>query len=645
MTRAAGSRHLFALILTAVAALGLTTPLASAQPAHASDSVIATIPVGSLPHEIVFTPDGSRAIVANSGSRSLSIINVATNTVLRTVSLATQPLGLAVTPDGSRVWVVGYDVAHGSSIQSVGVASGGATTITTSIYYPTAISFVAGGQIALVVGFNGVASYLEVATGVRISQVDIGLYGNDVVVTRDGRYAYIGVGDTSPGNIYRIDLSTFRVDRSVWPGARGAQIDVSPDGSTLLVPLASSPGEVAAFNTAFDSPAQMITGMGYEPAGVAITPVGSHAYVTNPWDNSVSIIDVGHRSVVGTIPVGETPRRLAVSPSGTRVFVANYSAGTVSVISRTESTVSASLTMRLSGPDRYSTAVAISQYGYPDGAETVWVATGQNFPDALAAAAAAAHQQAPLLLVTRDVIPAVVRNELARLDPSTIVVVGGDPAIGSAVRTDLRALADTVVELAGPDRYQTGQQIVRYAFLNGGPVPSNALIATGANFPDALSGGGAAGILGAPMILVPGTAGAADALTQALIADLSSAQAIAVGGPPAISVDYLYSLSGIFWHAPDRISGGDRYTTSQNLNGFAFDTADVVYLATGHNFPDALAGAALAGAQSAPLYIVQPDCVPRRVLNDLARLNPSHVVLLGGPPALSDRVKALTPCG
>ncbi|WKK72599.1 cell wall-binding repeat-containing protein [Rathayibacter oskolensis] len=80
------------------------------------------------------------------------------------------------------------------------------------------------------------------------------------------------------------------------------------------------------------------------------------------------------------------------------------------------------------------------------------------------------------------------------------------------------------------------------------------------------------------------------------------------------------------------------------LNRAAFTAASTVYLATGENFPDALAGATAAGFTKNPLYTVKPDCVPQGVLDDITTLGATKVVLLGGTNTLSEGVATLTAC-
>ncbi|MDP2622214.1 MAG: cell wall-binding repeat-containing protein [Actinomycetota bacterium] len=97
-------------------------------------------------------------------------------------------------------------------------------------------------------------------------------------------------------------------------------------------------------------------------------------------------------------------------------------------------------TGHLYGPNRYATAVAISGAVFPDGAGVVYVAVGTNFPDALAGAAQAAAWGSPILLTPTDALPQNVIDEIIRLDPYAIIILGGDAVISPNIETQLEAL-------------------------------------------------------------------------------------------------------------------------------------------------------------------------------------------------------------
>jgi putative cell wall-binding protein len=297
-------------------------------------------------------------------------------------------------------------------------------------------------------------------------------------------------------------------------------------------------------------------------------------------------------------------------------------------------------TDRISGADRYAVAVAVGQRGHPGGAPVVYVATGANYPDALSAGPAAALAGGPLLLTPPDTLPASVADAIGALDPATIVIVGGTASVSVAVENELRALAPSVVRLAGADRFEASRAIAEHAF--GASGAATAYVATGLNFPDALAAGAAGGHSGSPVLLVNGGASATDPASAATLRGLGVQGVKVAGGPNSVSPALETSLTAV---APvQRLSGADRFGAAVAINLDAYDTAPSAYLATGLTFPDALAGSALAGAADAPLFVVPTDCVPRQVLGALNDLGVTKVTLLGGPVSLAPAVQNLAAC-
>src|SRR5690606_2086991 len=91
---------------------------------------------------------------------------------------------------------------------------------------------------------------------------------------------------------------------------------------------------------------------------------------------------------------------------------------------------------RIDGANRYEVARNISTSAYPGTAPVVYIANGENYPDALSAGPAAASEGGPLLLVKPDEIPEVIGAEIERLDPAKIVVVGGILSVSEGVFND-----------------------------------------------------------------------------------------------------------------------------------------------------------------------------------------------------------------
>ena len=293
---------------------------------------------------------------------------------------------------------------------------------------------------------------------------------------------------------------------------------------------------------------------------------------------------------------------------------------------------------RLQGADRYATSAQISAQTFAAGVPTVYVATGANYPDALAGGAAAARDDAPVLLVTRDGIPAATAAELDRLNPYRIVVLGGTGVVSASVQQALAGYAagGGTLRLAGADRYATAAAISRATFAASVPV---AYIATGTNYPDALSGVPAAGLHGGPILLVD--LKGIPAPTRGELERLQPQRIVVLGGPGAVPNRIVTDLQGYTLGAVERRSGADRYATAIATSQATFGPrVDRVFIATGLNFPDGLSGGPAAALSGGPLLLVPGSSVPDVVRAELLRLDPDRVTLLGGTGVLSESVAA-----
>lgn len=328
------------------------------------------------------------------------------------------------------------------------------------------------------------------------------------------------------------------------------------------------------------------------------------------------------------------------SSYGNRNFWRFYTDWFGSPIGQLSSDVEAS---RVAGADRYETSTAVSQDSFPDPAAvtTVFVASGQNFPDGLAAGPAAALVDAPLLLTKKSSLPTGVRNEIQRLAPEQIVVVGGTPAVSSSVVKELEKIAP-VTRVSGADRYATSRAIARHAFPDGADA---VFIAIGNNFPDALASSAAGGELRMPVILVRKGASSADTATRNLIAELGATRVVAAGSSTVIKSGYLNSLkNGTSVTSTVRLGGPDRYATAALINDYAFPEAELSYMASGANFPDALSAAAVAGAQSAPLHLSPGKCLKATAVLSLTAAGVERVVFVGSSKVLSSAAFGFKPC-
>jgi putative cell wall-binding protein len=295
---------------------------------------------------------------------------------------------------------------------------------------------------------------------------------------------------------------------------------------------------------------------------------------------------------------------------------------------------------RLSGSDRYATAVEVSEALFPQGsppAPVVYVANGTGYADALSAGPAAAAEGGGLLMVSRDEVPTVVADELRRLRPERVVLVGGSAAVSSSVEARLAGITGVTPERrAGADRYATSLAVNEPVF-GGGDAPAELFLATGRGFADALAAGPAAAHLGGPVLLVDGTGPLTAAQTDFV---RGTPKIDVVGGPAAVSDATIEAMGPVLPGIEvRRLGGADRYATAASVNEHAFRTVtDRAYLATGAGFADALGGGVLAAADDAPLYLTTASCVPEATLTDLSRVAPNIVTVLGGRAVVSDDV-------
>ena len=293
---------------------------------------------------------------------------------------------------------------------------------------------------------------------------------------------------------------------------------------------------------------------------------------------------------------------------------------------------------RIAGANRYATAVAVSQAGFPSGAPVVYIAQGADYPDALGAAPAAVKEGGPLLLTESSVLTPIVKTEIQRLNPSKIVVVGGTGVVKPTVFNALKAMVPNTIRVGGSNRYATARLVVAQAFSSS----TVAYVATGTGFPDALSASAAAGATGSPVILINGSLSSIDGATKALLQSLGVTQTRIAGGTGVVTNGVQSSLAS--FTAVTRAAGTNRFDTNHLINAAIFSSEPLAFLATGFQFPDALAGAALAGAQGAPLYLVQTTCIPAQIRADVIAGGATTVTLIGGTGVLTSKVATLTRC-
>ncbi|WP_194907253.1 cell wall-binding repeat-containing protein [Catenulispora rubra] len=313
----------------------------------------------------------------------------------------------------------------------------------------------------------------------------------------------------------------------------------------------------------------------------------------------------------------------------------------VTVGTPTSGTPGGTAVSRISGADRYQTAIAISSKLAAGSAPAVVLATGGTFPDALAGVPLAKQVGGPLLLTPTAGPNAAVTAEIKRvLKPGgTVYVLGGTNAVSQSVVSALGSV--NVTRIGGADRYQTALKIADRL-----GDPGNVVLATGADYADALAAGpyasdvfGADAAHPAAILLTEGMQLPADVKTY-----LAKAHAVAAVGGQAVTAARIAHVTV----APGAsFPGFDRYFTAA-LVAATFKGEKAAGVATGENFADALTGAAYLAQAGGPLVLTPTHLLAPATWAALqgieASVGPSGTVeVFGGPVAVSSTtVQAVT---
>jgi len=451
------------------------------------------------------------------------------------------------------------------------------------------------------------------------------VYGMHVVVANDGKTLTWQTWTWRNGNWVQLPTP------AVSPQGADAQLcSMTYDGANhdLLLVTATwyagefsgaSPGETWTFDGTTWTQRETLTNttggvdfttMTYDPAYGQVMTYGGYdvsngnAVLTNPWSwngstwQQVSLSPApGARALTASSYDAATGQLVLFGGVGSTAELGDtwvLSSGGSSLVTPT----------RLSGADRQSTAVAASASAFPSAgsASAVVLARADAFADALAGGPLAAAKHAPLLLTSSGSLDAVTAAEIQRVLPKggTVYLLGGTSALSDAVANAITAMGDVPTRVAGTDRYATA---VAIAGVMGNPT--TVFEASGTNFPDALSAVPAAVATHGAILL---TNGAAQAATTAAYLTAHATSRYAVGGPAAFADP---SAIGI--------AGADRYATSDAVALAFFPTTTGVSVASGANFPDALAAGPVAGAAQQPVLLVpSTGALPEPITSYLA---------------------------
>jgi putative cell wall-binding protein len=232
----------------------------------------------------------------------------------------------------------------------------------------------------------------------------------------------------------------------------------------------------------------------------------------------------------GALPAATASEIARLKPQ--RIVVAG---GTVSVSDAVYTALSRLTTSmaRVGGVDRYDTSRRLATYAFAS-AGTAYVASGDAFPDALGAGAAAARASGPLLLVNAAAnagIDTPTTSLLTKLKVTRVRVAGGTAAVADGTVSRVKAAVADTKRVYGADRFETAIALSKDGFTS----TSRAFIVNGMNFPDGIVTPPLAARTGSPVFLSPGTCVPKGVLAE--LGRLSVRTFTLVGGTTSLTAD------------------------------------------------------------------------------------------------------------
>ncbi|NFL55522.1 cell wall-binding repeat-containing protein [Clostridium botulinum] len=292
---------------------------------------------------------------------------------------------------------------------------------------------------------------------------------------------------------------------------------------------------------------------------------------------------------------------------------------------------------RIEGANRYKTSLNISKQFNNDKVYNVIIASGSNFPDALAGSTLSKELNAPILLVDKDIKGSLdsidyIKNHLNT--NGNVYILGGNASVSEDYVNYIKSLGyKNIIRLGGKNRFDTNRTIINSMNIEKGtPI----VITNGYGFADALSVSSAAASKGYPILM-------SDSKTlpneiKDKIREIQPSKVYLIGGQGSLTDNIMTEVRNIVpslnYNNITRVWGNNRYDTSLEICKYFNLDSDIAVIANGENFPDALSGSALAAKQNAPIVLTNG----KDMLNQKKYLNTTNyknLILLGGSGSIS----------
>jgi DNA-binding beta-propeller fold protein YncE len=293
------------------------------------------VKVGTLPLNIVTSPDGKYGVITNNGVNrpTLSVVDIATWTVKTTATVDAAWLGLVFSPDGTKLYSSG---AGQNNVQEFAFADGAITRARTFALPTVAAESFAGGLAISRDGrtlyatrlFAMTLSSIDLTTGVVTRTVPLQAEPYTALVSADGRFVFVSLWGGSVVEVYAAD--SLMLVTEMYTAEHPNAMALSPDGKRLFVACGNS-ASVWVFDTFSNLAIEQISTSLYPeqpptstPNSVAVSPDGRTLLVANADTNSVASVDVSNPArafVDGFIPTGWYPTGAAFTRDGRQIMM------------------------------------------------------------------------------------------------------------------------------------------------------------------------------------------------------------------------------------------------------------------------------------------------------------------------------------
>ncbi|MDD2898239.1 MAG: Ig-like domain-containing protein [Desulfuromonadaceae bacterium] len=272
----------------------------------ASNSVVATVDVGIGPQGVAINANANRVYMANSGSNTVSVVDTSINAVVATIDIGSRPMGIDVNPSTNRAYVVN---SYSNTLSVIDTINNRVVTTINVGLGPQAIALNRSTNLAYVTNSTGNSvSVIDTANNSLVATIPVGTGPQGVVVLPASNRAY--VANSNSNSISVIDTTSNAVVTTINTGTKPLGLAVNPDVKRVYVANSNS-NSMSVIDTTENTVVATIA-LGIAPQAVAVNTATNKAYVTTSGASALAVIDLSNNSMVSTIGVGISPSGVAV---------------------------------------------------------------------------------------------------------------------------------------------------------------------------------------------------------------------------------------------------------------------------------------------------------------------------------------------